>query len=152
MLLVGLTLGASVSFLAARYAVRPFVEHRAQNDPLFRKIDEGVRREGWRMVMITRMIPIFPFNVQNYAYGLTGIGFWTYALVFWVSRLPAIVTYVFVGDSLITGRGDIARAILYLFVGATGFVLLVYLPRYVKRKFNAPSSVLAANEKSGRQG
>ncbi|MBU1693220.1 MAG: TVP38/TMEM64 family protein [Verrucomicrobia bacterium] len=145
---IGLTIGASLSFLAARHTMRPLVERRIRGSKLFQRIDEGVRRDGWHMVMITRLVPVFPFNVQNYAYGLTGIGFWTYTLVSWVSMLPAIVTYVFVGGSLITGRGDIGRTLLYLFVGATGFALLVFLPRYVKRKYHVPASSLIANDKA----
>lgn len=146
---LGLTLGACLSFLAARYAARPLVERRAARDPLFRKIDEGVRREGWRMIMITRMVPIFPFNVQNYAYGLTGIGFWIYALVSWLCMLPAIVAWVFVGGSLITGRGSIGLTLLYLAVGATGFVLLSYLPRLLQRKYRVRNGLPDEEQKKG---
>ncbi|MBP7830520.1 MAG: TVP38/TMEM64 family protein [Kiritimatiellae bacterium] len=145
---IGLTVGAALSFLAARHTLRPLVERRIRASRLFHRIDRGVRREGWHMVMITRMVPIFPFNVQNYAYGLTGIGFWTYTLVSWITMIPAIATYVFVGGSLISGRGDIARTLLYLSVGATGFALLVYLPRLVKRQFHVPASALLEEEKT----
>lgn len=145
---IGLTVGASLSFLAARHTLRPLIERRIRNSRFFNRIDEGVRRDGWHMVMITRMVPIFPFNVQNYAYGLTGIGFWTYSLVSWVCMLPAIIAYVFVGASLISGRGDIQRTILYLAVGATAFALLIYLPRYVKRKYAEPVSSLIQDEKA----
>lgn len=146
---IGLTVGAALSFLASRHAMRPLVERRIRASRLFHRIDQGVRRDGWHMVMITRMVPVFPFNVQNYAYGLTGIGFWTYTLVSWISMLPAIATYVFVGGSLITGRGDITRTILYLSAGATGFALLIYLPRLVKRRFHVPASALLEEKAAG---
>mgnify|MGYP003591036665 CR=1 FL=1 len=143
----GLTLGAALSFLAARHTLRPLIERRIRASRLFHRIDQGVRQNGWHMVMITRLVPIFPFNVQNYAYGLTGIGFWTYTLVSGACMLPAIATYVFIGGSLISGRGDIARTLLCLGLGATGLALLLCLPRLVKRGFRVPASALRDEEK-----
>jgi uncharacterized membrane protein YdjX (TVP38/TMEM64 family) len=131
----GLTLGVSASFLLARYLFRPSVERLLQGNPMMKRIDEGVVREGWRIVMITRLIPIFPFNLQNYAYGLTKIRFVVYALVSLCCMLPYIAAYVFVGGSLISGRGDIRKTVIYLTVGGVLVVLLTLLPRLLKKRF-----------------
>ena len=100
---IGLTLGSSASFLLARYTLRSFIERYAKRNPMFRKIDEGVKREGWRMVMFTRLVPVFPYNIQNFAYGLTGIPLWIFAIVSGICMLPAIAAYVFAGGALISG-------------------------------------------------
>jgi uncharacterized membrane protein YdjX (TVP38/TMEM64 family) len=130
---VGLTLGASAAFLLARHTLRPWVEHMAARNPTFRKIDEGVRRQGWRMVMTTRLVPVFPFNMQNFAYGLTGISFLTYVLVSWLCMLPATIAYVLTGCSLVDGQGDIRKALGYLAAGGVLIVLLSYAPSIVRR-------------------
>jgi uncharacterized membrane protein YdjX (TVP38/TMEM64 family) len=133
---IGLTLGASASFLLARYTLRSFIEGYARRNPMFQKIDDGVKREGWRMIMFTRLV--LPFNIQNFAYGLTGIGFWTFTIVSAICMLPAIAAYVFAGGALISGRGDAKKTLVYLAVGGGLFVLLSFLPRLIKKRFVQP--------------
>lgn len=141
---IALTLGACASFLAARYALRPVVERRMAASDLFRKIDNGVKRQGWRIVMITRMVPVFPYNLQNFAYGITGIRFLTYAAVSWVCMLPAIAAYVLIAGSLISGGGDLRRILAYLGAGAVLFVLLSFIPVWIRRQ--PPTSALRQAE------
>lgn len=93
----GTTLGAALAFLLARYTARSFIEQLLRQNEIFRKIDEGVKEKGWKMMVITRLIPIFPYNVQNYVYGLTGIDFFTYIILTWLCMLPSIVIYVLTG-------------------------------------------------------
>ena len=128
---IGLTLGASASFLLARYTLRSYVEDYAKRNPMFHKIDDGVKRESWRMVMFTRLVPVFPFNIQNFAYGLTGVRFWTFAMVSGICMLPAIAAYVFAGGSLISGQGDAKKTLIYLAVGGVLFVLISFLPKLI---------------------
>jgi uncharacterized membrane protein YdjX (TVP38/TMEM64 family) len=56
-----------------------------------------VAREGWKIVALTRLSPVFPFNLLNYAFGLTGIGFWAYVLASGVAMLPGTLLYVYIG-------------------------------------------------------
>lgn len=130
---LGVTLGAAAAFLLARHALRPWVQGALATHPLFCRIEDGVRRDGWRMVLITRLVPVFPFNVQNFAYGLTGIRFTTYVVTSWIGMLPAVAAYVCAAGSLVSGRGDIARTLAYLAVGAVLLVLLSLAPRLAKR-------------------
>ncbi len=86
---IGANLGAALAFLIGRYAARDMVAGWVEKNNALKKIDEGVLNQGWRMLMITRLVPLFPFNIQNYVYGLTDIKFSTYLLVTLPSMIPA---------------------------------------------------------------
>jgi len=132
---IGATLGASAAFLIARYAARSMVEEWIKKNERLRKIDEGVRKHGWRMLMITRLVPIFPFNIQNYVYGITNISFWTYVLVSWICMLPGIVAYVFAGGALVSGKGDIKKTMMYLAIAGVFFVIVSLIPGMIKKRY-----------------
>lgn len=138
------TIGASLAFLIARYAMRSMVETWASKNPVFKKIDDGVDANGWRMVMLTRLVPLFPFNLQNYAYGLTKVNFITYVLASWIFMLPGTIAYVFASGSFIGGEGDMTKTLIYLGVAGIVFVGLSFLPGLLKRKMPAkpaPASI-----------
>jgi len=135
---VGANAGAIAAFLIGRYAARDMVEGMVEKNSHLRKIDEGVRRNGWRMLMITRLVPIFPFNVQNYVYGLTNIPLKTYVLVTLPCMLPATIAYTFAAGSVRTG--DFGRTLQYLAVAAVFFVVLSLIPGWVSKR--VPSSEL----------
>ncbi|HPG00425.1 MAG TPA: TVP38/TMEM64 family protein [Kiritimatiellia bacterium] len=122
---IGLTAGASVSFLLARYTARPGVENAVRNHPSFARLDDGARRMGWKMVAITRLVPIFPFNLQNFAYGLTGIPFATYAIVSWLCLLPVIAIYVFAFDRVLINSPALLRLTPYVL--AAGLLLIPFV-------------------------
>ena len=105
--LVGATIGAGLSFLVARHLARRRVEAWIRSKPRFAAIDEAVAREGWKIVFLTRLSPIFPFNVQNYAYGLTRIRFWHYALSTAIGIVPGTFLYVYLGT---VGRSGLTAA------------------------------------------
>lgn len=90
------TIGASAAFLVARYVARRTVERRVQGDPRFAAIDRAVADEGRKIVLLLRLSPVFPFNVLNYALGLTSIRFVDY-LVASVGMLPGTLLYVYLG-------------------------------------------------------
>lgn len=119
---IGLTAGASVSFLLARYTARPGIEGAVRTHPHFARLDEGARRLGWKMVAITRLAPFFPFNLQNFAYGLTGIPFATYATASWLCLLPVIAVYVFAFDRVLVNSPLLLRLTPYAL--AAGLLLL----------------------------
>ena len=115
--------------------MRPMVEGWAAKNATFKKIDNGVEQYGWRMVMITRLVPVFPFNLQNYAYGLTKVNFGTYVLVSWICMLPGTVAYVFLSGAIISGEGDPGQILVYLAIGGVVLVGLSFLPRLLRRRF-----------------
>jgi len=132
---IGSTLGAALAFLVGRYAARSMVEGWMSKNEKLKKIDEGVEKQGWRMLMITRLVPVFPFNVQNYVYGLTKIKFLTYVLVSWICMLPGTVVYVFAGGALVSGKGDIKKTIMYLAIAGVFFVLVSLIPSLIKKRY-----------------
>lgn len=93
----GSTLGAALAFLIARYFVRSRVEMAAKNNPKFAAMDEAIGREGWKMVALLRLSPLLPFNLSNYLYGVTKIGFWPYLAASWAGMLPGTFLYVYLG-------------------------------------------------------
>jgi uncharacterized membrane protein YdjX (TVP38/TMEM64 family) len=132
---IGANLGAVAAFLIGRYAARGMVERRMAASPSLKKIDDGVRRQGWRMLMITRLVPIFPFNIQNFVYGLTDIPIATYVVVSLVCMLPGTIAYNFAAGSVRTG--DLGRTLWYLGIAALFFVLLSLIPGWIKSRFGA---------------
>lgn len=131
---IGSTLGATAAFLAARYVARGMVEGWAQSNPAFKKIDDGVAAQGWRMLMITRLVPLFPFNLQNYAYGLTNISLPTYVLVSWICMLPGAIAFTFMGGAIVSGQGDLGKTFMYLGIGAVVFVIISLIPGWIKKR------------------
>lgn len=92
------TLGAAAAFLTGRYLARGWVEKKLAGNEKFRAVDEAVGREGWKIVGLTRLSPLFPFNLLNYAFGLTGVRFGHYFLASWIGMLPGTVMYVYLGS------------------------------------------------------
>jgi len=133
---IGANLGAVLAFVAGRYALHPMVESWAARNSQFQKIDQGVARYGWRMIMITRLVPLFPFNLQNYAYGLTKIPLVTYVLVSLLCMLPGTVAYCLAGGALVTGKGDIKRTLIYFAAAAVFFVFISLLPGWIKKRYD----------------
>ncbi len=107
---VAATLGASCAFLVGRYLARDWVAARIAGNPRFRAVDEAVATEGWKIVLLTRLSPVFPFNFLNYAFGLTKVTLRDYLFASWLGMIPGTVMYVYVGSL----AGDLAR------VGAGG--------------------------------
>jgi uncharacterized membrane protein YdjX (TVP38/TMEM64 family) len=137
---IGANLGAALAFLIGRYAARDMVAGWVEKNNALKKIDEGVRNQGWRMLMITRLVPLFPFNIQNYVYGLTDIKFSTYLLVTLPSMIPATIAFNFAAGSarevvLQGGQPEaVKKTIIYLAIAAVFFVLLSLIPAWVKKR------------------
>jgi len=128
---LGATLGAAAAFLAARYAMRGLVERWVERNPRLRELDAAVAEHGWRMLTITRLVPLFPFNLQNFAYGLTRIRFRTFVLLSWLCMLPGTAAYTLTGGALSEGRRALHRALGYLAVAAILMVALSLVPRWL---------------------
>ncbi len=104
---IGSTLGAACAFLIGRYFARDKIQQKAKDYPKFAAIDRAVGKEGWKIVGLLRLSPLFPFNVQNYLYGLTAIKFWPYVLASWIGMMPGTFLYVYLGAA---GRAGIEAA------------------------------------------
>ena len=127
-------ISVSCAFLIARYAARGLVESWVVNNPQFRKIDAQVERQGWRVLMFTRLVPLFPFNLQNYAYGLTRIRFSTYLLVSAIFMLPGTTVLVQLGGAFVSGEGDVVKTMVYLGIAGCLFLLLSFVPKFLRKQ------------------
>jgi uncharacterized membrane protein YdjX (TVP38/TMEM64 family) len=95
---IAATLGATAAFLVGRYLARDAVARRIEASPRFRALDEAVAGEGWKIVGLARLSPVFPFNVLNYAFGVTRVPLRDFVLASWVGMLPGTVMYVYIGS------------------------------------------------------
>ena len=89
--------GAALAFVIARYGLRDRIERRLAGRPALQAIDRAVETQGWRIVFLTRLSPVFPFNAQNYFYGLTGVTFFQYVAASLVGMIPGTLLYVYIG-------------------------------------------------------
>ena len=100
---LGATAGSAAAFLVGRYFARGWVQRRLGGDRRFAAIDRAVAREGRKIVFLLRLSPLFPFNLLNYALGLTRVRFVDYLLASF-GMLPGTLLYVYSG----TLAGDVA--------------------------------------------
>jgi uncharacterized membrane protein YdjX (TVP38/TMEM64 family) len=99
------TLGATCAFLVGRYLARDWVGKKISSNEKFQAIDDAVAREGWKIVGLTRLSPVFPFNLLNYAYGLTRVSLRDYFFASWVGMMPGTIMYVYIGSL----AGEVAK-------------------------------------------
>lgn len=146
---IGATLGATLAFLAGRYLLRGWIVKKVGDNPKFKALDEAVGREGWKMVMLVRLCPLFPFPVTNYGFGVTQIKLGEYVVASWIGMLPAMVVLVYIGSlagSLANlGASGRARTPLEWALYGVGLVMAilvtVYLTRVAKRALDEKTKV-----------
>lgn len=94
---LGANTATVASFLVARFAARSRVEAIAQTRPRFAAVDRAMAEEGWKIVALMRLSPLFPFSLQNYLFGVTAIPFWPYAAASAAFMIPGTFLYVYIG-------------------------------------------------------
>ena len=129
--LTGATLGATAAFLVARYAAAHWVR-RKLGGRLDRLIAE-VEAEGWRFVAFVRLVPLFPFNLTNYALGLTRISLKHYVLASLVCMMPGAVAYAWLGHAGREAAAGNTAAIRYGLIALALLAAITFLPRLVQR-------------------
>ena len=129
--LLGATVGATLAFLAARYLASDWVVATAGGR--LKQLAEGVEAKGWRFIAFVRLVALFPFNLVNYALGLTRVRLLDYSLASLVSMAPGAIAYTYLGCA---GREAVAggEALVQKGLMALGLVaLLAFFPRVVRR-------------------
>jgi uncharacterized membrane protein YdjX (TVP38/TMEM64 family) len=132
--LTGATLGATVAFLIARYLTADWVERRVSGR--LQEIKEGVEREGWRFVAFVRLVPLFPFNLLNYALGLTRLSVQTFAVTSFITMAPGALAYAYLGAAgreAVSGGPDLVRKGLLALALLAAVALLPSLIRRWRR-------------------
>jgi uncharacterized membrane protein YdjX (TVP38/TMEM64 family) len=92
------TLGATAAFLIGRYLAREWVAKQIENKPRFQAVDGAVAKQGWKIVGLTRLSPVFPFVFLNYAFSITQVSTRDYILASWLGMLPGTLMYVYLGS------------------------------------------------------
>jgi len=152
--LTGATLGATLAFLIARYLASDWVAARAGGR--VKQLINGVEGEGWRFVAFVRLVPLFPFNLLNYALGLTRLRLLSYVIATYLFMLPGAIAYTYLGyagrEAVAGGEGMIQKGLLALALLA----VVAFLPRLIgnlrrgamlefedfKRRFDAGNGLL----------
>jgi pyruvate/2-oxoglutarate dehydrogenase complex dihydrolipoamide dehydrogenase (E3) component/uncharacterized membrane protein YdjX (TVP38/TMEM64 family) len=102
---ISATLGATAAFLVGRYLARDAIARKIEKNEKFATIDRAVAQEGWKIVLLTRLSPVFPFTLLNYAFGLTRVKLSHYVLASWLGMIPGTVMYVYFGSLVNLGAG-----------------------------------------------
>ena len=95
---VGSVCGATISFLIGRFLARDWVFRKASGNPRFAALDAAIGKEGWKIVGLLRLSPVFPFTLLNYLLGVTRVSLRDYVLASWIGMMPGTVMYVYLGS------------------------------------------------------
>ncbi|MBI3546950.1 MAG: VTT domain-containing protein [Gammaproteobacteria bacterium] len=140
--LTGATLCAALAFLVARYLASDWVARKAGGK--IKQLIDGVETEGWRFVAFTRLVPLFPFFILNYALGLTRIRFWHYVLASYVFMLPGAFAFTYFGyagrEVAAGNQGMVQKILLALALIAA----LIFLPRFIKHLRKPKQTIVPA--------
>ena len=128
--LIGATAGATLAFLAARHGAGDWVAQRTGHR--LERLQAGIDREGWRFVALVRLVPIVPFNLLNYALGLTRLRLGTYVLTSFTAMAPGALAYVWVGHAgrqAIAGGGNVLQSVV---VALALIAAIAFIPRLIR--------------------
>ena len=134
---IGATLGAIAAFLVGRYLVRDWVAKKIAGNDKFSAIDRAVGKEGLKIVLLTRLSPIFPFNLLNYAFGVTGVSIQDY-IIGSIGMIPGTMMYVYIGSlagsvALIGTETQPTNPTLQWTIRIVGFVATIAVTIYITR-------------------
>ncbi len=134
---VGSTIGAGLAFLIARHLAREAVAERMERNPRFHRLDLMTEQHGSIIVAITRLVPLFPFNLLNYGFGLTRVRFRVYLFWSWLCMLPGTILYV-VGADTVARTAEQGR-IPWLLIGilALTLTIITMLVREARKKMSS---------------
>jgi uncharacterized membrane protein YdjX (TVP38/TMEM64 family) len=122
---IGSTCGAGLVFLVARYLARDWVARKLAGTRLM-SLDEKVARHGWKIVAVSRLVPVFSFSLLNYAFGLTQISFWPYLAATFVGMLPLTIAYVYFSSNILDLlQGKVSSGLI---IGAILVILVSLIP------------------------
>ncbi|MQS52009.1 TVP38/TMEM64 family protein [Companilactobacillus mishanensis] len=127
---IGSTVGASISFILGRTLLKDAVVKKYGDNPTFNKIMNGVNENGVSFLILTRLVPIFPYAIQSYAYALTPMGFWKFSLISGITMLPACFIYAYMASDILTQGLSFELAIKFTILGIVLF-LLTYVPKKI---------------------
>ncbi|MCE2720461.1 MAG: TVP38/TMEM64 family protein [Dolichospermum sp.] len=134
---IGATLGAVAAFLVGRYLARGWVKEKISSYKKFANIDKAVSKEGLKIVFLIRLSPLFPFNLLNYALGVTSVSLKDYFLAS-VGMIPGTIMYVYLGHlagdlALIGNKSQPDNMILHWVIQIIGLIATIAVTVYVTK-------------------
>jgi uncharacterized membrane protein YdjX (TVP38/TMEM64 family) len=134
---VAAVLGSSAAFLVSRHLARTVIEQRVAGNARFAAIDRAVSAQGRKIVFLLRLSPVFPFNLLNYALGLTNVRFVDY-LVASIGMIPGTLLYVYYGKlagdvAALAGGAAVEKGAAYYVVLVLGLAATVLVTTLVTR-------------------
>lgn len=131
--LIAANISGQITFLLGRHIARNWIAHKVESQPKFKAIDDAVARDGWKIVALVRLAPVFPFSLMSYAFGLTRIPFWSYAIAN-LAMIPGTVMYVYFGSVArdVTEKVTKPPWIKWTVLALT-IVVVLYVTRFAKR-------------------
>lgn len=130
---VGSTLGATCAFLVGRYLARDAIARKIEGNERFAAMDKAVANEGWKIVGLTRLSPVFPFTLLNYAFGLTRVKLGHYIVASWIGMMPGTVMYVYLGSLAKAASGERTRTTGEWGLYGVGLLATVFVTVFVTR-------------------
>lgn len=132
------TTGAALTFLIARYFARDSITQWLATNNRYRRLDDLTKKHGMIMVAIARLVPFFPFNIINYAFGLTAVKFRTYLFWSWLCMLPGTILFVAGADAikqgLTTGHIPLTLILIVTLAAIATLLLALLANRYLKHR------------------
>ncbi len=128
---IGSTVGATLAFLCGKFLVRSLIERKIKDYPRFHAIDRAIAVEGWKIILLLRLIPLLPFNLLNYALALTSISLKSYIVATWIGMMPGTMLYIYIGTTakdfadIITGNVNTQSLAMRISFGVISGVLII---------------------------
>jgi uncharacterized membrane protein YdjX (TVP38/TMEM64 family) len=130
---IGSTLGATCAFLVGRYFARDAITRKFEGNEHFAAIDRAIANEGWKIVLLTRLSPVFSFTLLNYAFGITRVKLSHYLLASWIGMMPGTVMYVYLGSLANAAAVDRTRTTGEWVLYGVGLIATVAVTLFVTR-------------------
>lgn len=125
----GSVISSTIAFLISRYGMRAFAENLIKKNKKLQKIYMGFEDNGWKMLMITRLVPIFPYNLQNFVYGVTNIDLGTFLVASIVFMLPANICISYIAHAVSNGGNALPFLVLYFLIIASVGTITILKPK-----------------------
>lgn len=130
---IGASVGATISFIIGKYVARDYVVKKFKHNEVFKKIEHGVAENGVSFLIFTRLVPIFPYAIQSYAYALTPMTVRKFSVISFLTMLPASFIYAFMASEIVR-RGVSWTLLAELSLAGLLLALLSFLPKKISKK------------------
>lgn len=144
---IGASIGASIAFVIGKYVARAYVLKKLGNNDIFKQVEKGVRENGISFLIFTRLVPVFPYAIQSYAYALTPMTLKNFSVISFLTMIPASFIYSIMASEIVV-HGISAKILIELTIAGILLALLAILPKKISPKIRRLSSDYQKEEAS----